>query len=480
MNPSAQTSAAPFAAGAAQPATVPLWWRLACGHAAVLALAIALAVSLLEVGAALLDAAWLAALPPLLVAIPAALLFWQAQPRRDVRPEGQLLRAEDAPHLFRTLAKLRRRLGSPRLAQVVIDDSFSVGLRHSWPFGFFGPARHTLVVGLPVMQMLSRRELCALVAQTLAAHSHRRGRRACLTRHLLDAWQAPATTAPRRRREALLHAWLDHLAPHARTWEAAERFEADGLAGEIVGRQTLGDALVALELRTRFMQNRFWQGLWARADHLAAPPFLPHATMRAALGAGLTHACAQTWLDELLRPDATPATPQLRERLQALRALPEAAPEAVHSAAQSLLGETLTRLQQAFDQRWLELNASNWRLRFHSATSARETVRRMQGRDSLLLGPEELAHYGLALDTLGRPDEALPLLCRAATHANGSAEAAFAAARLLHARDAAESQRFLALAHQRDPASRLRPLERRGRERSALSVMNRAPGAESA
>jgi hypothetical protein len=64
--------------------------------------------------------------------------------------------------------------------------------------------------------------------------------------------------------------------------------------------------------------------------------------------------------------------------------------------------------------------------------------------------PELYGKLGLAFETLGRNEEALPLLREAALHSRGTAETAMAAARILLEAKDEEAIRFLELAMDRD------------------------------
>lgn len=375
------------------------------------------------------------------------------------RPEGRFLIAEDAPALFSLVDKIRLRLQAPPIQRVIINDSFEARILEVPRLGIFGWSHRTLLIGLPLMQALSRKEVAATISQEYAHISRRRGR--------LDAWAWRAhmmwlhvgaglpdrPTLTGRLLTGFLRWYIPRLDMLCAIQGRQDEFAADLIAADVVGHQIMADALIARALRGRFLEERFWQGLWARAAHQDSPPFLPHAAMRTALSRGLSPTEAQGWLKDMLQHEAPPGAvePTPGERILALGGGADLPPEATHSAAQSLLGELLPNLQQDFDERWLARNASAWRLHYHAVSSARETVLRMGQRVVEQMNPEDAAHLGLALDTLGRSDEALPLLRHAAEHPNGSAEAAFAVARLLKARQDARAHEYLETARRRNP-----------------------------
>lgn len=425
------------------------------GHAYVVSL---LLLALVSIAWALLELSHgelLSAGRSTLLAGFAAILLLRATRIKQPEPAGQQLLPADAPQLFGVIDRIRRKVRGPRIHRVVINDEFNAAIFRAPRLGILGWHRNTLIIGLPLMQALSRRDFAAILAHEYGHLSREHGRLDTWIYHSRMLWaQVQAGFQPDDSFiEKLLTRFLRWYIPlfQAYSFVQARRdeYEADRIAANVVGRQTMADALIAQAIRGRFIEERFWQELWKRADHTPQPPFLPHASMRTALKLGLAPEDARRWFDEaMLNYTSTQDThPCLRDRILNLDTSAELPPEALHSAAQSLLGpEFLNRLQQQFDQLWLAHNAQAWRLRHHAASSAREIVQRMEGQPTHNLGPAELAHYALALETLERSDEALPLLCAAADHPHGSAEAAMAAARLLCERNDENLTRYLELA----------------------------------
>ncbi|PLK49604.1 M48 family metallopeptidase [Uliginosibacterium sp. TH139] len=388
----------------------------------------------------------------------AGIMLWRSTRINLPAPQGQALLPADAPQLFGVIEKIRSKLGGPPIHRVVVNDLFNAAIFQAPRLGIFGWHRNTLIIGLPLMQALSRKEFAAILAHEYAHLSRQHGRLDTWIYHTRLLWSQVQASFRHDSSliEAMLTRFLRGYIPLFQAYSLVQarrdEYEADRLAASVVGAQTMADALIAQAIRGRFIEERFWQDLWSQASSKQHPPYLPHTAMRTALHLGLPQEDAQRWFDEALQhyTGAQDTHPSLRDRILALDTGTELPPNAVHSAAQSLLGDLLPRLQQQFDELWLSHNEQTWRLHHHAAASARETVQRMQGRDAASLSPEELSHYALALDTLGRKDEALPLLCQAADHPHGSADSAMAAARLLRERGDEALTHYLQLAVRRN------------------------------
>jgi Zn-dependent protease with chaperone function len=376
------------------------------------------------------------------------------------QPQGRILQESDAPRLFALLSKIQRKSGGERIDQVILNDMFNTAIVQMPRLGILGWHRNVLIIGMPLLQALSRKEFAAIVAHEHGHLSRRHGKLSTWIYRIRTMWTdiyesfgqndgfgKLLLTRPLRWYIPFFNAYSFVLARR-------DEYEADRLAAKLVGPRTLADALIAIAVRRRFIEERFWPDLWARADRQGTPPFLPHCSMRTALHVGLSEEQAEAWLSEEMRRDTASddTHPCLRDRILALDTSCELPPESVQSAAQSLLGERLAEFQRDFDALWLQYNEVRWREHFQVVSAARGVVEQFEARDLASLRPTHLSQYALALETLGRLDEALPLLRMAADHPHGSAVAALAAARILHARGDEATIIYLELAMKRDKA----------------------------
>ncbi|MBS1209770.1 MAG: hypothetical protein H6R19_2168 [Proteobacteria bacterium] len=377
---------------------------------------------------------------------------------RIPQPHGHRLQPLDAPKLFAIIEKVRAKSRGPKIDQIVINDVFNTAIVQIPRLGILGWHRNILIIGLPLLQALSRKEFAAILAHEFAHLSSRHGKLGTWIYRIRTVWMqvlasfGPDASIVGRLLTRPLRGYIPYFNAYSSVLARQDEYEADRLAALVVGPRTLADALIAIAIRGRFINDGFWHDLWRRAETCPEPPFLPHSSMRTALNLGIPPDQAEHWLNEALQHDTASGDthPCLRDRIQALDTSCEIPPNATHSAAQMLLGEMLTTLQHTFDDLWLQYNGPRWRERFHTVSTARETLVRMENHAQQNLGPEELGHYALALETLGRTDEALPLLRQAADHPHGQAAAALAAARILHARDDEATIRYLELAMHRD------------------------------
>ena len=428
-------------------------------HAALLLLGLLALIGTIKAAGQLLGGHLPAALILLTPAALLAALSWRLLRLRRPAPRGIPLNASQAPKLFAMLDKIQTRLEAPVLDQVILDDQCRVSIQRHARLGPLGRAHNTLFIGLPLMQVLSRKELAASLTHEYVQLTKPQDRLASWVLRNRAGWQQLHDLlggSQPKPLDALLLGLLRVYVARLNAWSLPlarqHTHAADQLAAEIVGAQTMADALIATELRGRFINEEFWRGLWATADSQPAPSYLPFGSMRTALNAGLPPERAQTWLREALQTStsASDHQPSLQDRLLALDTPAELPLEAAHCAAQSLFGEQLPLLQRRFDQRWLSDNEESWRERHREVSAARDITRRLAGRDTHHFAPSELEHYAQALITVGRNAEAVPLLCRAADHPHGSARIALQAAHLLRSLGDEAAIHYFELAMDRD------------------------------
>jgi len=263
------------------------------------------------VGAALLGDLSLPAKGGVALGYLALVLTYSFRARPEL-PKGIQLERERTPALFVCLDEVRQKLGTPRLQQVLLVCDFSAALVR----------RNTLVLGLPYLQAVTEQEFRAGIAREFV-----RGR----------GWL--------RRRDEL----------------AADRASAQLTSAEIAG-----SSLVAGELRRRFLEERFWPAIYARAEELPSPdPVDPFETLPGALKE-ICDEDAREWL-----------TPRLQERLDALGVggvEVQVPPPPEVSAAQSLLGKALPGLKARLAEIWRFEAAQWWHERYEYVAAARKRL----------------------------------------------------------------------------------------------------------
>lgn len=296
-------------------------------------------------------------------------------------PEGHPIARGEAPVLEAEVERLRRAAGAPPLAGIVINTDLNAAAA-SVPrvLGLLGH-RHFLVLGLPLMQALSREQLAAVIAHEFGHLGGGHGRfgawvyrvRVSWFRllHALEARQAWAAGMFRR--------FFGWYAPYFNAYSFVlardNELAADRIAARVSGGgQPLADALVRTSVLGGRLHEGFLPAMRETARHKPEPPDLLYRDMGAALRQA--HPADTQWLERALARDAglDDTHPPLQARLAALGAVQVTLAEPAQSAAEALLGPLLPRLEHEFSQRWQVAVHVDWLAEYRQRQVENEQV----------------------------------------------------------------------------------------------------------
>lgn len=319
----------------------------------------------------------------LLWALLAALgLLWASLRALWVRldaPEGVAITARDAPVLFEALERIRKKIHGPPIHAVYLDAEFNASIRQTPRWGLLGGAVNTLTIGLPLLMALDKPRLFAVLAHEYGHLRGDHGRFAAWIYRTRLSWlrlhdsmrddSGPVAAAT----QAFLNWYFPRFAAKTFALARQDEYEADRIAGRLVGRDAAAAALVEIEVKSAWLQQQFWADHW-RTAATAALPVGPFQAMRAQLGLAPEAAFAREALRQALaRVSGLDDThPSLRDRVAALEGQP-VLPEWSRRGALSLLGDA-GRWISHFDGQWCKDNASDWKLHHAWLGRVRERV----------------------------------------------------------------------------------------------------------
>lgn len=332
---------------------------------------------------------------------------------------GAGLGERDAPELFDMIEALRSDLGAPRVHHVLVTPELNAAIVQAPRLGVLGWYRNYLIVGLPLLQALTPSEFRAVLGHELGHLSGRHGRFGAWIYRKRRTWAqlAQAFTAD----NFLVGRFLSWYVPqfNANTFVLARQheYEADRAAATVAGTDATRNALMRIEIASRYVQERFWPELEEGARTSRDPPRDAFRRLRNSLGEGPPSDDADVWLAEALkRPTAYADThPTLADRLRALGNDADAGettrpPPALdgRTAATEYLGELEDRIELNFDQLWVSRVQQNWKARHEELTASHARLEELEAPQRELSGEERWERVCLAND-LGKRDEAFRL-----------------------------------------------------------------------
>lgn len=284
-------------------------------------------------------------------------------------PEGRILTRADAPDLFELLDRLRKELQTPPIHVVLVTPEFNAAVSQIPRLGLFGWHRNYLLLGLPLLQVLTREQFTAVLAHELGHLSHGHARSSNWIYRLRLTWLRLETElsehAPAGSQViAWFYRWyapyfLAYSFPLAR----ANEFEADEAAAQLTSPQTMSEALTTVSVVAAFLRERYWPGLLrAAVDAPAQINFAPYSNLGVAALTDISTADRNSWATAALQEIASfsDTHPSLQERVHAVGGTPRVIVPTQGQAADLLLRPALPRLLAAFDQQWHK-QLARWR-----------------------------------------------------------------------------------------------------------------------
>jgi Zn-dependent protease with chaperone function len=278
-------------------------------------------------------------------------------------PQGIVLDEEDHPELHRVIRETGRQLGHVRFHKVVMDAEMNAAAVQNPRLGIFGWYRSYLVIGLPLMEILTLEEFRAVLAHEFAHVGGPDGRTRAWLHRTRATWEKIAGRLPASPLCPLLAKFVHWFWPRfnsrAFLLSRFNELEADRISADAVSPEVLASGLRRLAIQGQRLDEELWQPLEAAIPG-SAP--LPDDVMDKLSALVRSEPCAvlrEHWASQAMALGTEPGDthPGLAERLSRLNPPAEGAlsclvPE--RCAAEELLGGDFIRAaKDRFNREWL-------------------------------------------------------------------------------------------------------------------------------
>ncbi|MFL6619783.1 MAG: M48 family metalloprotease [Povalibacter sp.] len=373
-------------------------------------------------------------------------LVWAVLTSMFVRlapPSGRQIGVGEAPELVQFIEETRLQACAPQADRILITEEFNAAVVQHARLGIFGWPRNYLVLGLPLMQALSRDELRAVIAHEFGHLSGAHGKFGAWIYRLRAGWARLAAALDQRDHwgKFLFVPFFNWYAPAfgAYSFVQARRqeYEADRVAATAAGPATAGAALVRVELQAQFLEGEYWKEVFRQADVKATPDTEPFSGMRHAFTRA-DPVNARGSLEAALRRKTGFADthPCLGDRLRAMGANAHVPQPFERSAADELLGAFAQQLATEFDDQWRENVSQWWQGRHRYANESRTALAELEAAASQgELSIEDAFRRAMLTEELRDENSALEQLEALLPRASDHAPTLFALGRLRLERD---------------------------------------------
>ncbi|HEY8265934.1 MAG TPA: M48 family metalloprotease [Steroidobacteraceae bacterium] len=378
-------------------------------------------------------------------------------------PTGLEIDRARYPELFAAIDTTRKAAGAPRVHVVLLTQDLNAAVVQVPRLGLFGWQRNYLILGLPLLQMLSLPEFKAVLAHEFGHLSGAHGKFGAWIYRVRASWERIASVLQQEQHwgRFLFVPFFSWYAPRFAAWSFVkarqQEYEADRLAAEVAGAGNIASSLVRLALKGEEIQRHFWPGIFSAADTEPEPVAKPYRKLAEAERRQFLPDALQGLERALGRNTSNADThPCLRERVRALDAEAAVPAPVDQSAAEVLFGSALDGLIEHFDASWSSDVSSWWRERHAFLAKAREQLAAFEGR---ALSDEELESCAVNTELVHGEEKAFPLYEELLRRQPGRPAALFACGRLLLARGDETGIALLEEAMQRDPNAELPGIE---------------------
>jgi len=284
-------------------------------------------------------------------------------------PEGLELTETEAPALFALINELTVGRGALTVHRIIVTGRFQLDVIKTQKFILPVYSRNTLVIGLPLIQMLPLNIFRALLARKLSQHSWMRNPILHFLHQMDSAWwqyyEAIAAHPTADMKIFSLAYGIFAMLYH----ELAEPIaRLDGLSADRFTLNAINDEDVVESIEYLFVAGMFIDKVfWPRLRHLARAQhkydLSPCAALSRVREKFLERLDIDAWLHKEMTSGVSPrwGVASMRVRLNTLghdSVLPIKIDN--HFAAEAYLGDCLTQIIPAVDHQWREQTIAKW------------------------------------------------------------------------------------------------------------------------
>jgi Zn-dependent protease with chaperone function len=352
-------------------------------------------------------------------------------------PQGVRLTRGEHPRLFDVIDGIRRAASAPPAHEVLLTNELNAAIVQVPRLGLFGWHKNYLILGLPLLAILSPEEFKAVLAHEFGHLSGAHGRFGAWIYRVRAGWARlnAALQQTEHWGRFLFVPFFDWYAPKFAAYSFVQarqqEYEADSLAAETVGADPLASALVRLSLKSEDLDRHYWPTVLKAADRTPTPEGAPFRGLLTAGRGFLPNAGDQLRQALQRRTNTADTHPSLGDRVASLGKRASVPPPFATSAAEELFADRLADLVARFDREWVEGVTDWWRGRHERTKTGREKLAALAAKPRAELDDAALYEYGLLVEEFEDTDKAFEIYKSLVLEKGAKRGAKFAYARLL-------------------------------------------------
>jgi Zn-dependent protease with chaperone function len=353
-------------------------------------------------------------------------------------PTGLEMRPAERRKLFATIEEVRKAVKAPPVHAVLMTNDLNAAVVQIPRLGLLGWQQNHLILGLPLMQLMTLEEFKAVLAHEFGHLSGAHGRFGAWIYRIRESWTRLNERLQQEQHwgSFLFVPFFGWFAPKFAAYSFVQarqqEYEADRVAADAIGSARLATALIRLDLKGRELNQVFWPAIYEKTADEAAPSAAPFSHLAKKDRRGFLPEAPEHLKQALTRKTDTADThPSLSERIAAIGQPGRVPSGPTESAAEALFGGALPFIADHFDTEWREAVAPWWSERHAHTRNGRERLETFAQKNPEQLSDDELFTFAQLTEEFDSPERSYPLYLSLAKRPSRPLGARYAVGRLL-------------------------------------------------
>ncbi|WP_066315826.1 M48 family metallopeptidase [Bacillus sp. FJAT-29814] len=302
-------------------------------------------------------------------------------------PEGYYLKENEAPELEKAISNISKKLKTPKIHAIVLDDDFNAAVLQHHKFGLFGPKKNILLIGIPLMSGLTREQFTSVLAHELAHISHSDTSFGAMIYRVRMTWANLMTSLEKNEQfgtflfRKFIKWFYPRYSAHTFVMARQQEYAADAASAKVTSPETVRDTLCAISIGAQYYYEDYFEELFEEGSKTSVVP-KPYSQFFNK-SQKLDPAVAEAFLkNELAMASSVVDThPCLTDRLKAV-GMKSIIPQIGESAVDHFFANPDSILQQ-FNQSWFERNGERWEEQIASYNEAKNRLHELENSKEL-------------------------------------------------------------------------------------------------
>ncbi|MCK4586297.1 MAG: M48 family metalloprotease, partial [Gammaproteobacteria bacterium] len=312
-------------------------------------------------------------------------------------PEGYELTRKEFPELFKELDGLRKKLKTPPVHQVILTSQMNAAVNQTPRLGLLGWQKNTLILGIQLLLTMSPQEMKSVLAHELGHLSGNHSQfsawiyRVRLIWHRVMVAFHDSDSIGAKMMRAFFNWYVPKFEAYSFALARSNEYDADAIAAELTSPEVATKALVNVHATAPYVDEKYWQSYYEKADHMEAPDHAPYEGLSKFM---VDNPLAQKEQLQRIREAMEVVTeyddthPSLKDRVDAIGSDPVIPKAGQITAAQSWLGSQYKKVMADFDQDWLSVNEEDWKNRYQYVSESKAKLEELEQKDVEQLSDE--------------------------------------------------------------------------------------------